>query len=133
MATVGPAIEDCGELMTSCSTPAARGESGGLPLAIAYRAAHDRDMQKRSSKLPRDPNQRAKAIVDLATAEPSTESKGAGSGDQPTAPAKNPAAVELGRLGGLKGGPARKAKLSAKKRKEIAKKAAVARWARKNT
>jgi hypothetical protein len=41
---------------------------------------------------------------------------------------KNPAAVALGRLGGLKGGNARAAKLSAKKRKEIARKAAKARW-----
>jgi hypothetical protein len=41
---------------------------------------------------------------------------------------KNPAAVALGKLGGLKGGPARAAKLSAKKRQEIAKKAAKARW-----
>ena len=42
---------------------------------------------------------------------------------------KNPAAVALGRLGGLKGGPARAKKLSAKKRKEIAQKAAKSRWA----
>ena len=41
---------------------------------------------------------------------------------------KNPAAVALGRLGGLKGGPARAKKLSKKKRSEIAKKAAQARW-----
>ncbi|OGD19928.1 MAG: hypothetical protein A2Y69_09325 [Candidatus Aminicenantes bacterium RBG_13_59_9] len=47
-------------------------------------------------------------------------------------PKKNPAAVALGRLGGLKGGKARAAKLSAKKRKEIAKKAAKARWAKKS-
>jgi hypothetical protein len=44
------------------------------------------------------------------------------------APTKNPAAVELGRRGGLKGGKARAAKLTAKERKEIAKKAAAARW-----
>ena len=41
---------------------------------------------------------------------------------------KNPAAVALGRLGGLKGGKARAKKLSAKKRQDIAKKAAEARW-----
>ena len=41
---------------------------------------------------------------------------------------KNPAAVALGRLGGLKGGPARAKKLSSKKRKEIAKNAAKVRW-----
>jgi hypothetical protein len=45
-------------------------------------------------------------------------------------PEKNPAAIALGRLGGLKGGKARAAKLSAKKRKEIAKKAATARWSK---
>ncbi len=44
---------------------------------------------------------------------------------------KNPAAVMLGRLGGLKGGRARAKSLSASKRKAIAKKAAQARW--KNT
>lgn len=41
---------------------------------------------------------------------------------------KNPAAVALGRLGGLKGGKARAASLSQKARSEIAKKAAQARW-----
>ena len=41
---------------------------------------------------------------------------------------KNPAAVALGRLGGLKGGKARAEKLSSKKRAEIAKKAATVRW-----
>lgn len=41
---------------------------------------------------------------------------------------KNPAAVALGRLGGLIGGHARAKKLSAKRKKEIAKKAAKARW-----
>jgi len=41
---------------------------------------------------------------------------------------KNPAAVLLGRLGGLKGGKARAAKLSEEKRREIARKAAQARW-----
>ena len=41
---------------------------------------------------------------------------------------KNPAAVALGRLGGKKGGKARAEKLSPAKRKQIAKKAAEARW-----
>ena len=45
-------------------------------------------------------------------------------------PAKNPAAVALGRLGGLKGGKARAEKLSARRRKDIAKKAARSRWAK---
>lgn len=43
---------------------------------------------------------------------------------------KNPAAVALGKLGGFKGGHARAAKLSPEERKEIAQKAAKARWAR---
>ncbi len=53
-----------------------------------------------------------------------------GSGSRPAKDlkGKNPAAVALGRLGGLKGGKARAAKLSAKKRSEIAKKAAKTRW-----
>jgi hypothetical protein len=44
---------------------------------------------------------------------------------------KNPAAVALGRLGGLKGGKARAAKLTVKQRKAAAKKAANARWSKK--
>ncbi len=47
---------------------------------------------------------------------------------KPVEPEKNPAAVALGRLGGLKGGKARAEKLSPKKRKEIARKAAEKRW-----
>ena len=43
---------------------------------------------------------------------------------------KNPAAVALGRLGGLKGGKARARKLSPERRSEIAKKAASARWSK---
>jgi hypothetical protein len=46
----------------------------------------------------------------------------------PEAKAKNPAAVALGRLGASKGGVARAAKLSATKRQQIARKAALARW-----
>jgi len=48
-----------------------------------------------------------------------------------TPPQKNPAAVALGRLGGLKGGKARAEKLSAKKRKQIAVKAAKTRWGKR--
>jgi hypothetical protein len=43
---------------------------------------------------------------------------------------KNPAAVALGKLGGMKGGRARAAKLTSEERKEIAQRAAKARWAR---
>ncbi len=52
--------------------------------------------------------------------------------DQPDKiqPKKNPGAVALGRLGGLKGGKARAEKLTPKKQSEIAKKAAATRWAK---
>ena len=46
---------------------------------------------------------------------------------------KNPAAVALGKLGGAKGGAARAKKLSARRRREIAKKAAEARWSTPET
>ncbi|HJW28847.1 MAG TPA: hypothetical protein VJ508_06295, partial [Saprospiraceae bacterium] len=46
-------------------------------------------------------------------------------------PQKNQAAVELGRLGGKKGGKARAEKLTPERRKEIAKEAAIKRWAKK--
>ena len=74
-------------------------------------------------KRPKDTNQLAKNIVDLATGEKTEE--------QPKQDGKNPHAVELGRLGGLVGGKARAKKLSAKKRSEIAKKGAEARWKNK--
>jgi hypothetical protein len=54
-----------------------------------------------------------------------------GSAPHPMERGKNPAAVALGRLGGLKGGKARAAKLSKKKRAAIAKKAAAARWSKR--
>lgn len=78
-------------------------------------------MPNRSRKRPRDPNQLGKLVVDLATGEVAEEVEQA-------AAAKNPAAVELGRRGGLKGGKARAQKLSASERSEAAKRAALARW-----
>jgi hypothetical protein len=77
-------------------------------------------MSERRSKrkLPRDLNQRAHAIGEVATSEAAPE-------PQTTDDGKNPAAVALGRLGGSKGGKkARAVKLSKKRRSEIAKKAA---------
>jgi hypothetical protein len=90
-------------------------------------------MRKRSSKKPLDLNQLAKAIADEATADvaPQPAAAPAPPADAPP-PGKNPAAVALGKLGGKKGGPARAAKLTAKKRSEIASKAARARWAKKD-
>jgi hypothetical protein len=49
----------------------------------------------------------------------------------PAEPGKDPAAVALGRKGGLKGGPARAKKLGKKKLSAAARKAALARWAKK--
>src|SRR5262245_14784598 len=43
---------------------------------------------------------------------------------------KNAHAVALGRLGGLKGGPARAAALTSQRRREIARRAVLARWTR---
>lgn len=76
--------------------------------------------ERSSKKRPRDLNQLAASIVADATGQAIDD-------DQPV---KNPAAVELGRLGGLKGGKARAEKLSPERRSEIAKKAAAARWKR---
>jgi hypothetical protein len=67
-------------------------------------------MPKRSSSSPEDVNETAFRVLREATGE------------------KNPAAVALGRLGGKKGGAARAAKLSPKRRKQIARQAAMKRW-----
>ena len=77
-------------------------------------------MPKRSST-QKDTQVLARAVLDAVVPDaepPKAEKK------------KNPAAVALGRLGGLKGGKARAAKLTAEQRKEIAKKAALSRWKR---
>jgi len=73
-------------------------------------------------KRPRDPNQLAKSIIDIATGQkpdrdPTPEEQG-----------KDPAAVALGK----KGGKARAEGMSAERRSEIAKKAAANRWAKKS-
>lgn len=80
-------------------------------------------MPDRSRKRPRDANELGRQIVDEATgnAPPFDPDEG-----------KDPAAVALGRKGGLKGGKARAAKLTAKQRSEAAQKAARARWAKRS-
>jgi hypothetical protein len=78
-------------------------------------------VQKR--KLPADANKRAAQIVAMSTGQPLP-----GKPVEPPPSDKNPAAVELGRLGGLKGGKARAEALSKRKRAEIARLAAAARW-----
>lgn len=72
-------------------------------------------------KRPRDLNQLAKQIVDEATNEEKPDSY----------EGKDPAAVELGRRGGLKGGKARAAKMTSDERSASARKAAEARWGKK--
>jgi hypothetical protein len=72
-------------------------------------------------KRPRDPNQLAKLIVDIASGE-----------SDDNVPASSPMA-ELGRAGGLAGGTARAKKLSSERRREIAQKAAAARWGKTKT
>ncbi|MBM3476912.1 MAG: hypothetical protein FJX75_26875 [Armatimonadetes bacterium] len=80
-------------------------------------------MQKRSSRhkqAPEDPNEVAFRVVQQAISPEPEENP-----DD-----RNPHAVALGRLGGLKGGKARAQKLTKKRRSEIARKAARARWAK---
>jgi hypothetical protein len=81
--------------------------------------------QAKRAKRPRDPNQLAAAIVAAATAEDGEAAEGEA---KPADQEKNPAAVALGRLGGLKGGNARAKKLTSEQRSEIARLAAHARW-----
>jgi hypothetical protein len=71
----------------------------------------------KQSKMPADPNRRAKATVDIIDA--------ILNGDPP---AKDPGRVERGKLSGAKGGKVRADKLSPERRSEIARKAAEARW-----
>ncbi len=81
-------------------------------------------VSKRSAK-PRDVNSMAAAVVAQST-DPDDK------GNDPYE-GKNPAAVELGRLGGKKGGKARAEKLTAEERSEQASRAATARWANRPT
>jgi hypothetical protein len=73
-------------------------------------------------KRPRDLNQWAKNMVDLAT----------GTAKEPPPTPKNEAAAELGRRGGLKGGKARAKNMTKSQRSASAKQAANARWRKKD-
>ena len=77
---------------------------------------------KKKKKRSSDINILASQIVAEATKEPTKK----------PIKEKNPAAVALGRLGGLKGGKIRAERLSAKRRKSIAQKAAKTRWSKKS-
>lgn len=79
-------------------------------------------MAKHPSR-PRDLNQAAKLIVDIATGETTDANPDAG---------KDPAAVALGRKGGLKGGRARADAMTDDQRSEQARKAAAVRWAKES-
>ena len=76
-------------------------------------------MPDRSSKRSRDVNELAKQLVDEATGDAPKFDPDAG---------KDPAAVALGRRGGLKGGKARAERMTPEQRTDAAKKAAAARW-----
>jgi hypothetical protein len=94
-------------------------------LAILRTALHNGNMAKPGRKPEMlDINQLAAAITEIATGEP----VGPPAKEEPQ---KDPAAVALGRKGGLKGGPARAKKLGKKKLSEAARKAAQARWKQK--
>ena len=84
------------------------------------------DDTPKKKKRPRDPNQLAAQIVGEAVGDILPNNN---DGDSD---GKNPAAVALGRLGGKKGGKARAKKLTPEQRKEIAQKAAAARWQKQN-
>jgi hypothetical protein len=79
-------------------------------------------MPDRSRKRPRDANQLAKLVVDITTGE---------ADDTPEDTGKDPAAVSLGRKGGLKGGKARAASMTPEERSQAARRAARTRWERK--
>jgi hypothetical protein len=85
-------------------------------------------MLDRSKRRPRDPNQLAHQIMLESTGQVQKSVPGS---EAPPDPNKNPHAVALGRLGGLKGGAARAAALGPRKRSQIAAKAAKARWGKK--
>jgi hypothetical protein len=78
-------------------------------------------MPDRSRKRPRDVNELAKQLVNEATGEAPAFDPDEG---------KDPAAVALGRKGGLKGGKARAEKMTSEERAESARKAAQARWSK---
>jgi hypothetical protein len=95
-------------------------ERSKIKVACVIGRWYNMAMRKRLQKKGVDVKRLAKSIVEQATVDEQLR--------QAIEDGKNPAAVSLGRLGGLRGGKARAAKLSPEQRKEIAKKAACARW-----
>ena len=99
-------------------------EEGAESNALSAAMEAERRWSERSArrKRPRDFSQAAKLVIDVAT----------GQAEQPAPPIRTPA-QEFASKGGLAGGKARAAKLSSKRRSEIAAKAAKSRWAKKRT
>lgn len=89
-----------------------------IGLGSSAQACHIAHMTTSRSKRPRDPLELAKLIGDIAT----------GQAEDQTEKRPRSMMAELGRAGGLKGGKARAAKLSAEQRRAIAQKAAASRW-----
>ena len=88
-------------------------------------------MRRSRKRLPKDPNQLAAEIVRRATEEEEPEQPATPPPQEPSKEALSKYFAEIGRKGGKKGGKARAESLTAKKRSEIAKKAARVRWKKK--
>jgi hypothetical protein len=78
-------------------------------------------MAEKAPKRPRDPNQLAKSIVDIASG-----------ASQPSGESAMSVSQQFARAGGLKGGKARAEKLSAEQRSKIAADAARTRWGKRD-
>ena len=92
---------------------------------IPRNAGHNAGRRAKPGRKPQtlDINQFAASVLEAVTGEPAAPQP-----PEPEQPPKDPAAVALGRKGGLKGGKARAAKMTADERSAAAKKAAKARW-----
>src|SRR5271165_802307 len=100
-----------------------RGLSTSRPLGSGNTEAAD---MPKTPKRPRDFSQAAKLVVDIASGQIVNREL------TPEEQGKDPAAVALGKRGGLKGGLARAAKMTKEQRSESARKAAKSRWERGN-
>lgn len=90
-------------------------------IALRFQTHHMRIVsESKHLPRPRDPNQLAKLMIDIAAGEHDNKPL--------TEDGRDLAAVLLGRRGGLKGGPARAASMSSERRSEIARMAAASRW-----
>jgi hypothetical protein len=104
-----------------CYTPMVHLQTDG---AQVFSRWLNEGVPEKHPKRPRDLNQWAKRMVDIATGaiedrEPTPEERG-----------KDPAAVALGKRGGIKGGKSRAGNMTAEQRSAAAKKAAMSRWHR---